>query len=74
MKFAIEIGFDDATTNEPINVWNLLREKGLAEPHTAKHPYTPHISLALTPNLDAEKFSGITQEIAQQHRSFTIVL
>jgi hypothetical protein len=69
MKFAIEICFDDATANELTNVWNLLREKGLADPQTAKRPYMPHISLAVTPNLDTEKFSGTTQEIAQKHRS-----
>jgi 2'-5' RNA ligase len=73
MKFAIEICFDDATTHELIDVWNLLRAKGLAEPQTSKRPYLPHISLAVTPNLDTEKFSAITQEIAQKHRPFNLL-
>jgi 2'-5' RNA ligase len=73
MKFAIEICFDDTTTNELTSVWNLLRSKGLAEPQTAQRPYVPHISLAVTPNLDTEKFSGVTQEIVQKHHSFNLL-
>ena len=73
MKFAIEICFDDTTTKELINVWTSLCEKGLAEPQTAKRPYMPHISLVVTPNLDLEKFSSITKEIAQRHCSFDLL-
>ena len=73
MKYAIEICFDDSTTKELINVWHLLCEKGLAEPQTAKRPYMPHLSLAVTPHLDVEKFSNIIQEIAQKHSSFNLL-
>ena len=73
MKFAIEICLDDTTTNELINVWNFLHERGLAEPQTTKRPYMPHISLVVTPNLDIEKFSGITREVAQRHSSFSLL-
>jgi len=73
MKFAIEICLDDTTTNELVNVWNFLHERGLAEPQTTKRPYMPHISLVVTPNLDIEKFSDITREVAQRHSSFSLL-
>ena len=73
MKYALEICFDDTTTNELTSVWKLLCEKGLAEPQTVKRPYIPHVSLVVTPHLDAEKYSSIAQEIAQKHHSFNLL-
>lgn len=73
MRFAIEVCFDDAATNELINIWRLLRDKGLAEPQTARRPYMPHVALAVTPNLDTERFSNHAREIAQRHRPFNLL-
>jgi 2'-5' RNA ligase len=68
MRFAIELYLDSPTADRIIQVWQELEQAGLATAQTAKRPYTPHISLAVAPELDQDWFSRLVEDFAADYQ------
>jgi hypothetical protein len=73
MRFAIEILLDSETAGSLVKIWEDLRAKQLAAPQTLKRPYVTHISLAVTDDIDVDKYSTITKKIAGRHSCFELL-
>ena len=74
MKYAIELNFDNETTENITALWNILVENNLAKEQNILRPYVPHISLAVTENLDEKKYAQIVQNYAKNNHSLEILI
>jgi 2'-5' RNA ligase len=74
MKYAIELNFDKSTTERVKNLWNIMVENNLAKAQTNNRPYVPHISLAVTPDLDEEKYIRIVEEYASKNPPLDVLM
>lgn len=74
MRYAIELNFDQTTTSLITDLCKVLVDKNLAKAQNKSRPYVPHISLAVTPWLDEEKYKCWIQEYSQKLSSLDLLM